>query len=195
MRIAKTVRKTNETDITINLNIDGTGVYKNDTSCGFLNHMLDLFAKHGQFDLNINCKGDVYVDYHHTTEDVGIALGEAFLTALGDKTGIKRYGDVIIPMDETLVLCAVDFSGRCCVIDKLDIPSEKVGDFDTELVDEFFAGFSRSSKITLHIKKIYGTNSHHIIEAAFKAFARAIKNAVTIDDSLKNQIPSTKGVL
>ncbi len=195
MRTAKTVRKTNETDIIINLNIDGTGVYKNDTGCGFLNHMLDLFAKHGQFDLNINCKGDVYVDYHHTTEDVGIALGEAFLTALGDKTGIKRYGDVIIPMDETLVLCAVDFSGRCCVIDKLDIPSEKVGDFDTELVDEFFAGFSRSSKITLHIKKIYGTNSHHIIEAAFKAFARAIKNAVTIDDSLKNQIPSTKGVL
>lgn len=195
MRTAKTVRKTNETDIIINLNIDGTGVYKNDTGCGFLNHMLDLFAKHGQFDLNINCKGDVYVDYHHTTEDVGIALGEAFLTALGDKTGIKRYGDVIIPMDETLVLCAVDFSGRCCVIDKLDIPSEKVGDFDTELVDEFFAGFSRSSKITLHIKKIYGTNSHHIIEAAFKAFARAIKNAVTIDDRLKNQIPSTKGVL
>lgn len=195
MRTAKTVRKTNETDITIKLNIDGTGVYKNDTGCGFLNHMLDLFAKHGQFDLNINCKGDVYVDYHHTTEDVGIALGEAFLTALGDKTGIKRYGDVIIPMDEALVLCAVDFSGRCCIIDTLDIPSEKVGDFDTELIDEFFAGFSRSSKTTLHIKKIYGKNSHHIIEAAFKAFARAIKAAVTIDDRLPNQIPSTKGVL
>ncbi|MDE5600200.1 MAG: imidazoleglycerol-phosphate dehydratase, partial [Oscillospiraceae bacterium] len=137
----------------------------------------------------------VYVDYHHTTEDVGIALGEAFLTALGDKTGIKRYGDVIIPMDEALVLCAVDFSGRCCIIDTLDIPSEKVGDFDTELIDEFFAGFSRSSKTTLHIKKIYGKNSHHIIEAAFKAFARAIKAAVTIDDRLPNQIPSTKGVL
>ncbi len=195
MRSAKITRKTAETDILLTLNLDGIGKSNIDTGCGFLNHMLTLFAKHGRFDITISCKGDTEVDDHHTVEDIGIALGTAFSYALGDKKGIVRYGNMILPMDEALILSAVDLSGRSLLAYSLDIPSKKVGTFDTELVEEFLLGFVRNADCTLHIKQLSGTNSHHIIEGVFKSFARSLKQAVSIDGSFKDDIPSTKGVL
>lgn len=195
MRISDVNRKTYETDIKLKLNLDGTGKSEIDTGCGFLDHMLTLFAKHGRFDLNVACVGDTYVDDHHTVEDIGIALGDAFFAALGDKKGIMRYGNMILPMDEALILSAVDLSGRGHLEYDLDIPTDKVGTFDTELVVEFFLAFVRNAKCTLHIKKLAGTNSHHIIEGAFKSVARSLKDAVSIDAEYKDEIPSTKGVL
>lgn len=188
-------RKTAETDISLNLDLYGKGNSTVKTGCGFLDHMLTLFAKHGRFDLEIACKGDAEVDYHHTAEDVGIVLGQAFKEALGDKKGIVRYGNMILPMDEALILSAVDFSGRSFLSCDLQIPTEKVGDFDTELVEEFWLGFVRNAEVTLHIKQLSGSNSHHIIEGAFKSVARSIKQAVAIDEDFKDEIMSTKGVL
>lgn len=195
MRTFSTERKTAETDIRLSLNIDGTGKSTIDTGCGFLDHMLTLFAKHSRFDLDVTCKGDTYVDYHHTAEDIAIVLGDALSKCIGDAKGICRYGHIILPMDESLILCAVDAGGRACLNYKLSIPTEKVGDFDTELVEEFMAAFTRSAKINLHLKQLDGTNSHHIIEGAFKALARALKTAVSIDEKFKDEIPSTKGIL
>ena len=195
MRTSAKIRKTAETDITLYLNLDGTGKNKIDTGCGFLDHMLTLFASHGRFDLEVNCKGDTYVDYHHTVEDIGIVLGEAFFEALGDKRGIHRYGDMMLPMDESLIVSAVDFSGREYLGYALDIPTPKVGDFDTELVEEFFFGFVRKAQCALHIRQLAGKNSHHIIEGTFKSVARSLRQAVSIDEEFKNEIPSTKGVL
>lgn len=195
MRTAEINRKTAETDISLKLNLDGKGESKLDTGCGFLNHMLTLFAKHGRFDLDVTCKGDIDVDYHHTVEDIGICLGEAFETALGDKRGIIRYGSMALPMDETLILSAVDISGRSYLGFGLSIPCEKVGDFDTELVEEFFLAFTRKFPISLHIKQLDGKNTHHIIEGTFKSVARSLKQAVRIDAEFANEIPSTKGVL
>ena len=195
MRTAEIVRKTNETDIRLTLSLDGTGAGQIDTGCGFLNHMLTLFKNHGRFDLNIICRGDTDVDYHHTTEDIGIALGQAFKTALGEKRGIRRYGSFLLPMDEALIQSALDLSGRCYLNFKAEIPAEKVGDFDTELAEEFFWGFARAAECTLHIRKLEGVNSHHIIEGIFKCVARALKEAVSVDPALAGEIPSTKGVL
>jgi imidazoleglycerol-phosphate dehydratase len=195
MRTAKIQRKTAETDICLSLNLDGSGVSNIDTGCGFLNHMLTLFAKHGRFDLNVTCKGDIDVDDHHTVEDIGIALGDAFAQALGEKRGIIRYGNIILPMDEALILCAVDISGRSCLCYDLQIPTEKVGTFDTELTEEFYQGFTRRAGLTLHIRQLAGTNSHHIIEGSFKAVARVLRAAVAIDAAYADEIPSTKGVL
>ena len=188
-------RKTAETDIKLSLNLDGTGKSEIDTGCGFLDHMLTLFASHGRFDLTVKCVGDTQVDYHHTAEDIGMCLGKAFFEALGDKKGIERYGSVTIPMDETLVLCAIDFSGRDYLGFAVEIPSIKVGDFDTELCEEFWLAFTRQAACTLHFKMFAGKNSHHIIECAFKAAARAMKQAVKIDPDFSNVVPSTKGVL
>ncbi len=195
MRTAKIERKTNETDIKISLNLDGTGIAKIETGCGFLDHMLTLLASHGRFDLAVDCKGDTFVDDHHTVEDVGIALGQAFASALGDKRGICRYGNMILPMDEALILSAVDLSGRSYLGYALDIPTPKVGTFDTELVEEFFLGFVRNVACTLHIRKATGSNSHHIIEGAFKSVARSLRQAVAIDPACADEIPSTKGAL
>lgn len=195
MRDATVIRKTAETDIALTLSLDGTGKSRIATGCGFLDHMLTLFASHGRFDLDVTCKGDTYVDYHHTVEDVGIALGDAFFRALGDKRGIHRYGDTVLPMDEALILSAVDFSGRAYLGYGLSIPTEKVGDFDTELTEEFFYGFIRRAECALHIRQIAGTNSHHIIEGAFKSVARSLRTAVAIDEEFRDEIPSTKGVL
>lgn len=195
MRKAKIVRKTAETDITLSLNLDGTGTSAISTSCGFLDHMLVLFSKHGRFDLDLKCLGDIDVDYHHTTEDIAICLGQAFKEALGEKRGIVRYGDIMLPMDETLMMAALDISGRGALYYVLDIPTEKVGDFDTELCKEFWVAFAREAGITLHLRSIAGDNSHHIIEAAFKAVARALRNAVRIDETCADEIPSTKGSL
>ncbi len=195
MRIATINRKTNETDISLTLNIDGTGKSKINSGCGFLDHMLTLFAKHGRFDLTLTCKGDTEVDDHHTTEDIGISLGLAFKEALGEKKGITRYGYMVLPMDEALILTAIDFSGRAYLGYDMDIPAEKVGTFDTELVEEFWYGFVRNAECTLHIKEIDGLNSHHIIEGAFKSAAHSIKDAVKIDPELQNEVLSTKGVL
>lgn len=195
MRIAEIKRTTAETDIYLKLTLDGDGVSEIDTGCGFLNHMLTLFARHGNFDLTVNCKGDIDVDYHHTAEDIGICLGEAFKNALGDMKGIMRYASTILPMDESLILSAVDISGRSFLAYTADIPTEKVGDFDTELVREFFEAFVRKAGITLHIKQLDGYNSHHIIEGMFKSVARSMKTAVSIDEKNKDKIPSTKGVL
>ena len=195
MRTAEIKRKTNETDIKLSLNLDGSGKSEIECGCGFLEHMLTLFAKHAHFDLTLTCTGDTYVDDHHTVEDIGIALGEAFYNALGDKKGIVRYADTILPMDESLILTAVDLSGRAHLSYSLDIPTEKVGTFDTELCEEFFTAFARTAQCTLHIRKISGTNSHHIIEGAFKSFARTMSGAVRIDSAFKDEIPSTKGVL
>lgn len=195
MRTAEIIRKTAETDISLRLNLDGKGESKIDSGCGFLNHMLTLFAKHGRFDLTLTCNGDVDVDYHHTVEDIGICLGQAFEKALGDKRGIIRYGSMTLPMDETLILSAVDISGRGFLGFGLDIPSEKVGDFDTELTEEFFLAFTRNFPISLHIKQLDGKNSHHIIEGTFKSVARSLKQAVRIDADFADEIPSTKGVL
>ena len=195
MRTAEINRKTNETDIKLSLNLDGTGKSEINTGCGFLDHMLTLFARHGGFDLAVSCKGDTYVDYHHTVEDIGIALGDAFKSALGDMRGITRYGSFILPMDESLIMTAVDISGRSHLSYDLQIPAQKVGDFDTELTEEFYLGFVRHAAVTLHIKELSGTNSHHIIEGAFKSVARSLAAAVKIDENRKNEIPSTKGVL
>lgn len=195
MRTAQISRKTGETDISLTLNLDGSGKSSISTGCGFLDHMLVLFAKHGRFDLDLNCKGDTWVDDHHTVEDVGIALGQAFCQALGDKRGICRYGDVTLPMDEALILSAVDLSGRGYLGYALQIPTEKVGSFDTELVEEFFLGFIRNAQATLHIRQLAGTNSHHIIEGAFKSVARSLRAAVAVDPACIDEIPSTKGVL
>lgn len=195
MRTSEIIRKTAETDISLKLNLDGKGNAEINTGCGFLDHMLTLFARHGRFDLTVNCKGDTYVDDHHTVEDIGIALGDAFDKALGDKRGVVRYGNMILPMDESLILSAVDLSGRSYLACGLDIPTEKVGTFDTELVEEFWLGFVRRSNITLHVTKLAGTNSHHIIEGAFKSVARSLRQAVSIDEEYADEIPSTKGVL
>ena len=195
MRTAKISRKTAETDIVLTLNLDGKGVSKINSGCGFLDHMLTLFAKHGRFDLEVKCKGDVEVDYHHTTEDIGIALGQAFDKALGDKKGICRYGSFILPMDEALILTAVDLSGRSFLVKELDIKANKVGDFDTELVEEFLLAFTRTANATLHVRQLSGSNAHHIIEGVFKSLARSLKQAVKIDADAKDEIPSTKGVL
>ena len=195
MRNIEIARKTGETDIRLTLDLDGAGKSEIDSGCGFLDHMLALFAKHAGYDLRVVCKGDVEVDYHHTTEDIGIALGQAFLKALGDKRGIIRYGDITLPMDETLIMAAVDISGRDYLAMNLDIPAEKVGDFDTELCEEFFMAFVREAKITLHVKQLAGKNAHHIIEGTFKAVARALKQATAIDLARADEVPSTKGVL
>lgn len=195
MRSATIERKTAETDIALTLTLDGAGRSDLNSGVGFLDHMLTLFARHGRFDLHLSCDGDTYVDDHHTVEDIGIALGQAFTQALGDKRGIIRYGSFILPMDETLILCAVDISGRSYLNFDLHIPTQKVGTFDTELAEEFFLGFVRNANLTLHVKQLEGKNSHHIIEGTFKAFGRTMKQAVAIDDQFKNEIPSTKGVL
>ncbi len=195
MRTAEIKRTTAETDISLELNLDGIGVSEIQTGCGFLDHMLTLFARHGRFDLKVSCQGDTYVDDHHTVEDIGIALGQAFAKALGDKKGIKRYGDTILPMDESLILTAVDLSGRGHLGYALEIPTEKVGTFDTELVEEFWLGFIRNANCTLHTRQLAGTNSHHIIEVAFKSAGRSLKEAVAIDAAYADEVPSTKGVL
>lgn len=193
MRTAEITRNTAETNISLKVNLDGTGKTEVSTGVGFLNHMLTLFAAHGKFDLEVRCVGDTDVDDHHSVEDVGICLGQAFRQALGDKRGITRYGSFLLPMDEALILAAVDISGRSSLNDALEIPTEKIGSFDTELVEEFFLGFTRSCPMSLHLRKLAGTNSHHIVEGAFKAFGRAMKAAVALDGT--NKIPSTKGVL
>lgn len=195
MRSAEINRTTKETDISLSLVIDGTGKSEIDTGVGFFDHMLTLFASHGMFDLKVKCKGDIEVDAHHTVEDVGICLGMAFNEALGDMKGIKRYADKIIPMDEALVLNAVDISGRAHLAFDLDVPAKKVGNFDTELVSEFFLAFVRNAKLTLHIKKMAGRNTHHIIEGCFKAFGRIMDEATMIDSRRADVLPSTKGVL
>lgn len=195
MRTAEITRKTNETDINLAINLDGTGNYTVNTGCGFLDHMLALFSKHSRIDLSVICNGDTEVDFHHTAEDIGIALGEAIKNALGNKAGIKRYGHIILPMDEALILTAVDLSGRAYLGFNAEISSPKVGEFDTELVEEFFAAFTRCGEMNLHIKKLDGRNSHHIIEGIFKAVARALAIAIELDPKLGNEIPSTKGVI
>lgn len=195
MRNSEINRTTAETDISLKLDLDGSGRSDVDTGCGFLDHMLTLFARHGRFDLTAACKGDTYVDYHHSVEDIGIALGSAFRQALGDKKGIVRYGDIILPMDEALMVCAADISGRAYLGFDVSIPAAKVGDFDTELVKEFFLGFVRQAQVTLHFKQLAGENTHHIIEAMFKAFGRTMGKAAAIDQAYKDEIPSTKGIL
>ena len=195
MRSSEIKRKTGETDIALQLNLDGKGVSDIHRGCGFLDHMLTLFSKHSGFDLTVSCEGDVEVDYHHTTEDIGIALGKAFFEALGDKKGITRYGDIILPMDETLIMSAVDISGRDYLAMDLAISADKVGDFDTELCEEFWQAFVRESKVTLHVKQLAGKNAHHIIEGVFKAVARTLGKAATIDEKRADEVPSTKGVL
>ena len=195
MRTSKIARTTAETDIELVLSIDGTGSSSIDTGCGFLDHMLTLFAKHAHYDLSVNCKGDVNVDYHHTVEDVAICLGKAFSECLGDKRGIVRYGERILPMDEALIMSAVDISGRGHLEYGLDIPSYRVGDFDTELCEEFWRAFVREAAVTLHIRQLSGRNSHHIIEGAFKSVARSLSSATAIDPAFANDMPSTKGVI
>lgn len=195
MRTSEIKRKTAETDITLSLCLDGQGKSEINSGCGFLDHMLTLFAKHGKFDLKVFCKGDTEVDDHHTVEDIGIVLGQAFSEALGDKRGICRYGNMILPMDEALILSAVDISGRSYLGYDLSIPTQKVGNFDTELVEEFWMAFVRTASLTLHIKRFTGTNSHHIIEGAFKSVARSLRTAVSLDKDFADEIPSTKGVL
>ena len=195
MRTKEIIRKTAETDITLTLNIDGSGKADIATGVGFLDHMLTLFACHGRFDITLRASGDTFVDDHHTVEDVGICLGQAFAEALGDKAGLTRYGSMILPMDEALILSAVDLSGRSYLGFDLSIPAQKVGTFDTELVEEFFLAFTRNAGCNLHIKSLAGSNSHHIIEGAFKSVARSIRTALTVDPSLAGEIPSSKGML
>ena len=194
-RTAEILRNTAETQITLKLDLDGKGTAFVDTGIGFLDHMLTLFARHGNFDLEVTCKGDLNVDFHHSTEDIGICLGMAFSQALGNMSGITRYGNIILPMDEALILCAADISGRSYLSYELSIPAEKVGTFDTELTEEFFLAFTRKAGMTLHLRQLAGTNSHHIIEGAFKAFGRTMKQAISHDASQEGRIPSTKGVL
>ncbi|MEG1073540.1 MAG: imidazoleglycerol-phosphate dehydratase HisB [Ruthenibacterium sp.] len=195
IRTATAARATDETSISLTLNLDGSGIYDIDTGCGFLNHMLELFTRHGRFDLTLSCRGDVQVDYHHTTEDVAIVLGRAFSEALGDRAGIGRYGEATVPMDEALILAAVDICGRASVGYALQIPTEKVGDFDTELVSEFLYGFARALGASVHVHQFAGSNSHHIVEGCFKALARAMRQAVAIDAAFALEIPSTKGTI
>ena len=195
MRTAELTRNTLETQITLSLNLDGKGESTVDTGCGFLNHMLTLFARHGRFDLTVVCHGDRDVDDHHTVEDVGICLGTAFKQALGDCRGICRYGSTTLPMDEALILSAVDISGRGMLRYHLDLPTEKVGTFDTELGEEFWLAFTRCAGMTLHLRQLDGTNSHHILEGAFKSVARSLRTAVAVDPAARDEIPSTKGVL
>jgi imidazoleglycerol-phosphate dehydratase len=195
MRTSEIVRKTKETDIFLSLNLDGSGKAKISTGVGFFDHMLDLFAAHGRFDLTVTCKGDLKVDAHHTVEDVAIALGGCFKEALGDKRGICRYGSVTLPMDEALVMVALDFSGRSYLNYNVAIAAEKVGEFDTELGEEFMAAFVRTAGLTLHIEQLEGSNAHHILEAVFKALARALRQAIAYDPAAKDEIPSTKGLL
>ena len=190
-RTAEILRNTAETQITLKLDLDGKGTAFVDTGIGFLDHMLTLFARHGNFDLEVTCKGDLNVDFHHSTEDIGICLGMAFSQALGNMSGITRYGNIILPMDEALILCAADISGRSYLSYELSIPAEKVGTFDTELTEEFFLAFTRKAGMTLHLRQLAGTNSHHIIEGAFKAFGRTMKQAVSHDASQEGRIPST----
>jgi imidazoleglycerol-phosphate dehydratase len=195
MRRSVIERKTSETEIYLRLDIDGSGEYEVETGIGFLDHMLELFSKHGSFDLSVGCKGDLNVDMHHTVEDIGICLGKAFAQAGDNFAGIYRYGDIILPMDESLVLCAVDCGGRSFLNFDVEIPTEKVGDFDTELVEEFLRAFARDAGITVHTKQLAGSNSHHIIEGTFKALARALSKASAINEKAKDAVPSTKGVL
>ncbi len=195
LRVSEIIRKTSETDIRLCFSLDGEGKSEINSGCGFLDHMLTLFAKHANYNLTVECKGDTQVDYHHTTEDIGIALGKAFLDALGEKRGITRYGDIVLPMDETLIMAAVDISGRDYAAIDLQFAFEKVGDFDCELCEEFWLAFVREAKITLHVKQLAGKNAHHIIEGTFKAVARALSMATEIDGKRARQIPSTKGIL
>ena len=195
MRTSTITRNTEETKINLTLNLDGKGDSKISTGCGFFDHMLTLFSKHSKIDLDVTCKGDVNVDYHHTVEDIGIVFGKAIREALGDKKGINRYADTILPMDESLILTAIDISGRSYLGFDALFPSQKIGDFDSELVEEFFMALVRSAEITLHIKKIAGENSHHIAEGIFKSFARSLRVAVALDEKFKDELPSTKGVL
>lgn len=195
MRKSEIERNTNETKIKIKLNIDGTGKYSNNTKIGFFDHMLDLFAKHGRFDLEVVCDGDIYVDYHHSVEDTAIVLGKCFSEALGDLKGIKRFGNFCMPMCEALTLAAVDICGRSHLVFDSNLINQKIGDFDTELIKEFFTAFANSMNITIHIKTFYGENTHHIIESIFKGFAKAMSQAVEIDDKYKDEVLSTKGVL
>lgn len=195
MRKQEIKRDTNETKISLCIDLDGTGKSEIHTGVGFLDHMLTLFSKHGRFDLQVTCDGDTYVDDHHSVEDIGIALGEAMAKALGDKKGIERYGSTILPMDEALILTAVDLSGRDYLNYGLSIPTEKIGTFDTELVEEFMLGLTRNLGANIHIQQLAGTNSHHIVEGTFKSLARSLKAAVAIDPKYADEIPSTKGVL
>lgn len=195
MRTADITRNTAETKISLSLNLDGKGESKINSGCGFLDHMLTLLARHGNFDLTLSCDGDIHVDYHHTVEDIGICLGKAFNEALGDKRGIFRYGNMLLPMDEALIMSAVDISGRGMLVYNLDIPTVKVGDFDTELCEEFWLGFVREASLTLHINQLAGKNSHHIIEGVFKSVGRSLRAAVKIDADDADRIPSTKGVI
>ena len=195
MRTAEIYRKTAETEIALTLDLDGSGKSEINSGVGFLDHMLTLFARHGRFDLTLTCKGDTWVDDHHSVEDIGIALGQAFARALGDKRGVTRYGSCILPMDEALILSAVDLSGRAYLGYDLRIPTPRVGTFDTELTEEFFWAFVRAAACTLHLRKLAGKNSHHIIEGAFKSAARSLRAAVRIEEAYRDEIPSTKGVL
>ena len=195
MRQSTITRDTAETKIRLSLNLDGAGKGEIATGVGFINHMLTLFAAHGRFDLTVTCEGDTYVDDHHSVEDIGIAMGQAFREALGEKRGIRRYGDIILPMDEALILAAADISGRSCLRYTAQIPSQKVGTFDTELVREFLEGFVRNAGISLHIRMLDGENSHHIIEGMFKALGRVLRKACETDAEFADEIPSTKGVL
>ncbi len=195
MRVSNIERKTGETEIKLSLSLDGSGRYSLASGIGFLNHMLALFARHGSFDLTLSCKGDLDVDCHHSAEDIGICLGEALREALGDKIGIRRYGDRILPMDEALILVAIDLSGRGYLGYEVELPSARVGEFDTELVEEFLSAFSRSAGVTLHVRQLAGRNTHHIIECIFKCLARALRDAVEIDPRNRGALPSTKGVL
>lgn len=195
MRTSEIVRKTSETSIRLALNLDGSGKSELDTGVGFLNHMLALFARHGRFDLSVRCGGDTEVDDHHSVEDTGICLGQALRQALGERRGIRRYGDIVLPMDEALILCAADLSGRSMLCAELHIPTEKIGTFDTELCEEFLLAFVREAGITLHVRQLAGSNSHHIVEGVFKALGRVLRQAVSIDPEAAGEIPSTKGVL
>lgn len=195
MRTTRISRKTAETDISLSLNLDGEGKGQIDSGCGFLDHMLTLFAAHSGYDLSVQCAGDINVDCHHTVEDIGICLGAAFNDALGDKKGITRYGSIILPMDESLILTAVDISGRATLAFDAEIPAQKVGDFDTELAEEFWMAFVREARVTLHIRKLAGSNSHHIIEGIFKSAAHSLSAATKINLNTDGRVPSTKGVL
>jgi len=195
MRSATVTRKTAETDISVAITLDGSGTYDNETGVGFFDHMLDQLARHSLIDMNIRCAGDLHIDDHHTVEDVGIALGQALSQALGDKKGIRRYGSCLLPMDDALVRAALDLSGRPFLVWNLDLPTPKIGTFDTELVREFFQAFSTHGGITLHVDALHGLNSHHIAEAAFKSVARALRDAVETDPRKADTIPSTKGAL
>ncbi len=195
LRVANVKRTTKETDIELSVSLDGKGVAEIKSGSGFFDHMLELFASHGRFDLKVDCKGDTDVDFHHSVEDIGICLGKAFREALGDMRGIKRYGDIILPMDEALIMCAIDISGRSHLSFAADIPTEKVGEFDCQLVEEFLLAFVRNADVTVHIRQLAGTNSHHIIEGMFKALGRTLRKCVSRDPDLVNEIPSTKGLL